>query len=457
MKKKNAFADHVFERLQAEQESDWLDQVYVIPGSFGFGYWGAQPLAAVSESGGGKTALRIAMMKWLADTSEEGVHLVVDWRFPLTISEDKDSHIVYAFLSQIMAACARSLLQYLVFNSKVLESASSAVQDVIVGFIQQYLSGSLEFYLDQAVLDVTEKEISILAERLAKPPRFQVFSTGSTVPSVIQQLVWATQKIGLKGIYIFIDGVEAALGLDEENLLNVIEGFLASLAIFEETGFVFKLFAPMELLSLIKSSSAAQRRRIEVVHLHWNETELAEMVNRRLSYAFSNQVELSNINSSGMLLSWLIKYGGMNPRGWLRFIRPFAIAFADIGESLSEERCLEIFFQHLPQIKVDMQQQKVFCGYGEVTDISPTFYDLLAYLYNHCDRICTKSELYYLGLRKLDREPVHQDLEWEYPDKVSGRIDTELGRLRTVIEPDAKNPVYLKTYRGKGIKLENVL
>ena len=422
MRELKTFSKLAFERFQAEREVDWLDHVYVPPGNFGTSYWGAQPLAAVSESGGGKTALRIAMMKRLETSSLEGPQLVVDWRFPLEITEvDKGSKSVYEFMGQIMAACAQEIVKYLVLKPAMLDSVSSSIQDVIVGFIQQYLPGPIDFYLDQAVIDSPQKEISILADRLSRSPHFKLFSLENTTPSVIQQLVWATQKIGLNGIYIFVDGLETALRLDEENLLSVIEGLLASLAIFEETGFVFKLFAPMELLPIIKSSSAAQRRRIEVVQLHWKETELIEMVNRRLSYACSRPIKLGDINSSDLLLQWLKKYGGTNPRGWLRFLRPFAMVFADNSESLSDECCKEIFFQYLPQIRVDIQQQKIFCGYGEVADISPTFYDLLAYLYDHRDRICTKSELYYFGLRKLDSEPGQQDLEWEYPDKVSGQ------------------------------------
>ena len=64
----------------------------------------------------------------------------------------------------------------------------------------------------------------------------------------------------------------------------------------------------------------------------------------------------------------------------------------------------------------------------------------------------SKKELYFRVFRGLDRVPGPGDSEYEAPHYV-GLIDTNLWRLRQVIEPDPRKPVLLITRRGRGVTL----
>ncbi|MCS6937769.1 MAG: helix-turn-helix domain-containing protein, partial [Roseiflexus sp.] len=88
----------------------------------------------------------------------------------------------------------------------------------------------------------------------------------------------------------------------------------------------------------------------------------------------------------------------------------------------------------------------------------PRSYRLLRYLYENRTRRVPRSELYYRAYQGLVEEPrAHNDRGWEDPANWNNVLDNALLRLRKIIEPDPRHPVYILTDRGWGVKLENAI
>jgi DNA-binding winged helix-turn-helix (wHTH) protein len=117
--------------------------------------------------------------------------------------------------------------------------------------------------------------------------------------------------------------------------------------------------------------------------------------------------------------------------------RVFARAFADFVQR-----------QHIAHgitrsgIQVDPESGEVWVEGARVPELTNLEYRLLLLLYGRLGKICTKYEV------------VAAVWGEEYIDAVDdARIEKLISRLRQRIEPDAANPRYLVTVRGRGYKL----
>lgn len=78
---------------------------------------------------------------------------------------------------------------------------------------------------------------------------------------------------------------------------------------------------------------------------------------------------------------------------------------------------------------------------GEQIELTPKEFELLIYLMNHRGRVLTREQLL--------------NAVWNYDFIGDTRIvDVHISHLRDKIEPNTKKPVYIKTVRGLGYKLE---
>lgn len=78
---------------------------------------------------------------------------------------------------------------------------------------------------------------------------------------------------------------------------------------------------------------------------------------------------------------------------------------------------------------------------NEVLEFTRKEFELLIYLARHKGKVLSRDQLL--------------DAVWDYEFAGDTRIiDVHISRLREKIEPDTKNPIYIKTIRGLGYKLE---
>ncbi|WP_209122070.1 response regulator transcription factor [Alkalihalobacillus sp. BA299] len=78
---------------------------------------------------------------------------------------------------------------------------------------------------------------------------------------------------------------------------------------------------------------------------------------------------------------------------------------------------------------------------NEPMDLTPKEFELLLYLANHKGRVLTRDQLL--------------NAVWNYEFVGDTRIvDVHISHLREKIEPNTKKPIYIKTIRGLGYKLE---
>ena len=89
-------------------------------------------------------------------------------------------------------------------------------------------------------------------------------------------------------------------------------------------------------------------------------------------------------------------------------------------------------------IRVDIDQHEAWLS-GRRVELSPMEFDLLVFLMEHPGRVFTRLEL----LEAL-RGTTYESFERS--------IDSHVKRLRQKIEPDPKNPRYVKTVFGVGYK-----
>jgi DNA-binding winged helix-turn-helix (wHTH) protein len=279
---------------------------------------------------------------------------------------------------------------------------------------------------------------------------------------VITEFVKALQKMQLKGVWVLVDGLEAWNDTDQEQLAAGLTTFLSALNLFERGGFAYKMLMPAKLDHSLSRASGIQRRRIDLHRLRWPTHKLIALVEKRLALASKGKVRsLADLCEDEELITWLERCGGNTPRGWLEQIRPLVAAYferveAGQGGPISRQEWVEIRQRHPPLLILDKEERQVTIGRREVNDLSAGLFELLEYLYDRSGQICSKSEIYYRLQREMDHEPVSlADPDWEIPKTYEGQIDTMIWRLREALEPNPRNPVFIITVKGRGVRLDN--
>ena len=80
---------------------------------------------------------------------------------------------------------------------------------------------------------------------------------------------------------------------------------------------------------------------------------------------------------------------------------------------------------------------------GEEIQLTPTEFKILALLMSNPGRVYTKVQIY-------------ENINGEYFKNDDGALMVHIYRIREKIEADSKNPMYLKTVRGLGYKIEKI-
>jgi hypothetical protein len=321
------------------------------------------------------------------------------------------------------------------------------------------LSGDRELLLNRLTEQATLDSVGLIGDIVRRKPR-QVLRPDTSEPRLIAEISNVVQRLGLSGIWVMVDGLENLVELDSDGLSRLLKALFSTLSLFEDSGFSIKVVAPIELESALMASSGVARRRIDIHRLRWNTQQLVAVVERRTAWLLQRPFQLADLYSKDKVVGWLVRYGGLSPRGWLELMRPLVQTYQERGASrpLTSQEWERILRVDPPRLRIDRMTNRIYVGQGEVRDLQPAAQKLLDYLYKRRDQLCTRSELYYRGLQELPVEPRSiEDAGYQSPIEYEGQINTLLWRLRQALEPFPERPIYVVTERGKGIRLYHAI
>lgn len=446
-----------FASLRAEEEQPWLGDCFVSPLYFEL-MAGDRSTIIFGESGGGKSALGLALRGRCYDAHRHPTRLLVEWDPTLPDWEgDTASDLVRSQVRYIFDACAVSLMHHWSALPEAFFSAPSWARDTAIWFVRTYGLEDIRIRMAHLGEDETATSVPNVVFETEYP---QVLGLNAAPPRVARKLTQALNRMGLAGVWIIADVPDAMTETEQEQLRAGLATLLSTLPLFERAQFTYKIMASSHIESSLAKSAAIARNRMDGYKLEWNAQSLRRMVDLRLACATGQpDFMLDDLCASPRLVEWLENVGGASPRAWLEQVRPlFSHYLHDHLNSPIDTATWEALRrQHPPRLYLDETRRQVIVGGRRVPleGIPDKGYDMLAYLYRNGGRVVSKAELYflvYLGMDHVPRSP--SDPGYEPPKQYEGVIDTNLWRLRKAIEPDQDAPVLIRTIRGRGVKLE---
>jgi len=430
-----------FDALKAESEAEWFDAVLCEPPDLAR-LMMMRTCLVIGARGSGKTALRLALLQ-KCQALGTNAPLVVEWRPELPQSNLTETEIVREYLQQVIVACSVAILHYIAVNHAVFERAPLHVRETLSAILQRFLPGDLELHLSQVEADASEAGIAIARDALTRTPR-SLLKSDASANTIIRMLANCAKAIGVNRIWIITDQLEEWLDLEMEGMAESLHSLTKALAVFETSGFEFKLIAPSEFEPHLMKPSALTIRRINGFPLQWNEKQLRAIVERRLAAAVGKkEFHLSQLAAEKTVWDYLLEYGGKTPRGWLELVQPLAQAYLEqkVKRPLTTQ-VLETLRRENPlPLRRDPRTREFMLHYKPLKLMGQTS-KMLSLLYER--RTCTRAELWYLALRGFDTAPQHEgDPHWEKPDLWRGTFDTTLYRLRQFVEPNPDAPIYI--------------
>ncbi|MGC9040055.1 MAG: transcriptional regulator [Roseiflexus castenholzii] len=455
---RHSIAVEAFDALAAERELHLQPVVFVEPPQYAT-YTGMRSFVVFGESGSGKTALRLALMRQAMPPNAPPTHLVVHWQ-PDPVEGIKGSPAVRIFVRQALETCATTLLTTCAHYPRLFHDAPPTAQTFTHWFIQAYTGDDRPHLLAIIEEAMTAEEGMLLARRLITDPAAPVLYPDVAEQRVIALLTGTLQRMGMRGVWVMVDGFEPWLRSAASGLSDLLTAILSTLELFDLNGFAIKMFAPRSLEPVITGSWGAVKGRVDLFTLSWTPEHLTRITERHIAAKIGRpQATFGDLCAAEReVRAWLQRYGGSTPRGWLKLIRPLVDAFLASGASqpLSHAAWRAVWRTHPPRLSIDLTTDRVFIGDAEVSGLQPRPYRLLRYLYENRARRVPRSELYYCAYQGFAEEPrVHDDRGWEDPADWNNVLDNALLRLRKIIEPDPRHPIYILTDRGWGVKLEN--
>jgi DNA-binding winged helix-turn-helix (wHTH) protein len=431
-----------FDSLRAEDEP-WLEHCFVPPPEFDL-ITGARSVVVFGESGSGKTALYQALRRRLSPADARPTRLSFEWRPMAGIPPEVE-------INRLLTAAAETLLSCLVAWPSFWSEAPDHDKATLTWFICHYLSNSLPPLLDD-LRDKTDETDQALLQELASSTVQSKYLDSASPEQVIAELTKSLPKIGLTGVCVLIGPDD--LG-DLESAGDSLADFLSTLRLFENSRFIYKLVLPTDLEPSLSKAGGVVRRRLDRYRLRWLEHSLASIVERRFWLASAGDVErLEEACEDKEIVTWLARCGGTSPRGWLDQARPLVAHYLDLNHLLTSKEWRQVRRMHPPFFWLNEEQKQVTVGHRQIQNIPDVEWAVLRYLYQHRDQICSRDELYHEAhLPVSGATGANQRFS---PKEYEGALNNALLRLRQTIEPDPGNPLFVVTYKGKGVKLELV-
>lgn len=461
----------VFDRLQAEYETAWQDQVFVPPSFMDF-VTGMRSCVVFGASGMGKTILAQQLVRYGTANGTLRQPLVVTWRPSPPQQTMAGSTAMRFYIRQICNRCATTLLEWIATNPSVLGSLSELNLHAFASFAQTFTGANSQFGLGVVRPSNPPQDISVISKILSLPVT-SLYTPDSTEDFILNQLTLLLDVFGWQGLWLVMDRLEPWFDTDPSLITENFQSIFSALDLFEHEGFSWKIIAPDNLLPSLMASGGVRRRRVQPFILQWQTEELILIAERRLACALGKSLTLQDLYASprrrasksksnievANLADYLKQFGGNSPRAWLDLLRPFVKKYLDVGAArrLTKKEFDAVRRQAAPSLFYDLDNDQVYVGDRLLDGLTKSQRNILRYLYEHRQRTCTKSELFYIAHMEYDKEPRLEDPKWELRRNVENAIDNQILRLRQAIEPDPGDPVYILTVRQKGIWLRNTV
>lgn len=133
---RHRIAAEALDALAAEREPHLQPAVFVEPPQYA-AYAGMRSFVVFGDSGSGKTALRLALMRRTAPADAPPMHLVVQWQ-PDPVEGVQGSPAVRLFVRQALEACATTLLTTFARHPYLFHNAPPTAQTALHWFIQTF-------------------------------------------------------------------------------------------------------------------------------------------------------------------------------------------------------------------------------------------------------------------------------------------------------------------------------
>ena len=133
----------------------------------------------------------------------------------------------------------------------------------------------------------------------------------------------------------------------------------------------------------------------------------------------------------------------------MRFLHAL-ISAALLAEALTPAPKEGLPFQAIDSLFIDDANKKVWVE-GQSIILSPLEFDLLRYLYEHQEQLCSRTSIVE-EVFGANYDPEMRDSEKKQMDE--GRLNSTMSRLRKKVEPNPNHPKYIIAVRGEGYRLE---
>jgi hypothetical protein len=447
-----------FSTKKAETEP-WLIQcAFVAPPDFEF-LKGDHSTVVYGDAGSGKTAVRIALEHY---ANMQPKRFLVHWR--PSLSENKveaSTFLAMAQLSEVLIACARTLVEKLLNHPDVFKNANPSAQEFLVWFVRHFVFENATKFEPNGKAVASDDAKDLIQDIMSRQvPEFFVENADPIIIAI--ELTKALENAGFSGTWIMIDGLDWQNDAQRQYLISSLSSMLSTLRLFEIPSFSYKITLPMEFEGELADSVAITRDRAMVFRLSWDIKYLSAIIERRICAAMGeNILTLDNIYNTKEIIAWLEGCGGLSPRGWLDYLRPIFSTYWDIISNGKKRKLTRSEWDaarsrsslHLKFIP-DANQIRI--GMGIPKTLSSEIAAIFNYLYNNQGRYCTKQELYYKAYMPFiapqeNTTVVSQQLV--LPKEYDDLINTVIYRLRQTIEPIPAAPVFITSKRDVGYRL----
>lgn len=401
--------------------------------------------------GTGKTALRL-----MVERSAPAPALVVPWSPQPVSGASYGTPLAQAAIRQAIQALVERMARSEEICQR-LQTAPAWAGLALAWFMREYLPLDPAFYIQSQRAHFSDEQACWYLELLQKPP-VSIFKPDSTQNDQLRMLMNILQQAGFQTVWWMGDGLEKWPSQSGQAIVTLVEAMLSTLAIFDAPRYFFKLFVPANLQDVLSATSASARDRLKTYQLHWDAGDLAALLEKRLQVGFSNpEMHLTDLCSEPAFFEWLETYGGKNPRARLNLLRPFVERFesAPAPAPLTDWRL--IARRRPPRLRLVEARQEIWLGEHPVSIDSADGFQILKFLYRRPRQICSLDEIYYCGLRGLEKPPRLQDPAWEPKARWRPALDTTIYRLRKKLEWEPSSPVYLVTHSHKGLELAHAV
>lgn len=260
--------------------------------------WGDWPSLVFAPPGGGKTALRVQLMRACWFGPDRG------YPFPIpylpAINADGELPVALAeHLQAIVQSGVQQLFLALLFRPHWWVEADKATQRLIKGLLVTDLS--LPYYLsrlqdtENLLLFLLDQELPLLGSEAPSAERWHMVcdEIEATKPALVandpQQRLNTLVEILLgplqrSAIYLLTDGIDGfqETGHNPQGAIALLQPLLEQIPIWTQQKIFFKGFLPDDILPLLRSDYATLLKRCHYAAIRWNESTLAQMLRQRV-------------------------------------------------------------------------------------------------------------------------------------------------------------------------------